>query len=225
MPSPRFEQLKTLISTLRTHLLPAAFDPTGSYENQDEVSTRVLAYRVLAHAEIESYFEDRSIEVLSRAREAWDQGHVSRSALCLIAFSGKAMELPPDTLEAPEDNKRKVWPSLIDVNKKFLPVASSFHRMVRNDNHGIKERNLLSLLLPIGINHEHIDPAFLADMDSFGALRGIAAHSSASTTATQASDPEVELKRVQTLLPGIEAMDIEFDALIASLPAPVVPGD
>ena len=56
----------------------------------------------------------------------------------------------------------------IDIGQRLLSIIATFHHHVRNENHGIKERNLLSLLLPIGIAHGKIDPAFLADMESFG---------------------------------------------------------
>lgn len=205
------------LDLLRHHLLPEPFDPTGLYSEQDKISTMGLAYRVLAHAEIESYFEDRALEVVREARSAWDRGQVSRVALCLMAFSGREMGAPPTTLQPPSSNKQKTWPALIDVGEKFVPLTTSFYHFVRNENHGIKERNLLSLLLPIGVEHNRLDPIFLADMESFGALRGIAAHSSCATSATRGVDPEEELKRVCGLLPGIQVIDIELDALLATV--------
>lgn len=224
MASPRYQQLEEQLKILRTCLLPKEFDPTGTYDDQDAVSTRALAYRVLAHAEIESFFEDRTLEPVSRAQMVWESTrHVSHVALCLLGFSGKEMAPPPTTLEAPSDNKRKVWPALVDIGQRLLPIIATFHHHVRNDNHGVKEKNLLALLLPIGVAHGKIDPAFLADMESFGALRGLAAHSSGKTTARQAVDPEAEQKRVLALLPGIEALDAEIDALLAAMPAPAAP--
>lgn len=221
MASERFQQLEEQLKALARCLLPAAFDPTGTYDDQEGVSTRALAYRVLAHAEIESYFEDRALEPVSRAQVVWETSrHVSHVAFCLVGFSGKEMTSPPATLDAPSENKRKSWPALVDIGHRLLPVISTFHHLVRNENHGIKERNLLSLLLPIGVAPAKIDPAFLADMESFGALRGLAAHSSGKTTARQAVDPEGEQKRVQALLPGIAAVDAEIDGLLAGMPAP-----
>jgi hypothetical protein len=219
MPSERYLQLKEQIDSLRSHLLPTHFDSTGIYEDQNGVTTRALAFRVLAHAEIESFFEDRALEAVDGARAAWDRGkYVSRIAFCLLGFSGKEMARPPDTIEAPSDNKRKAWPALVDIGERFRPTLSAFHHMVRNENHGIKEKNLLSLLLPIGIDHQNIDPAFLADMDSFGTLRGVAAHSSRRTTATQGIDPSEEWKRVDSLMQGIASLDTEIEILIVELP-------
>jgi len=111
---------------------------------------------------------------------------------------------------------------LIDIGQRLLPIISTFYHQVRHENHGVKEKNLLAMLLPIGIAYDKIDPAFLADMESFGALRGQAAHASGRTAARQAVDPEREQKRVLALLPGIAAIDAEIDKLLAAMPIPPV---
>lgn len=219
MPSERLAQLKTQLNVLRAHLLPDPFEETGLYEDQERVATSALGYRVLSHAEVESYFEDRALEVVHRARIAWDQSrYVSRVALCLIAFSGREMALPPPSLQAPSDNKRKAWPALLDISEKFGPVISNFNNYVRNENHGIKEKNLMSLLLPIGIDPSKLDPIFLAEIESFGSIRGFTAHSSNGTSVRKAVDPEQELKRIETLIPGIDTIDELIDQLIAEIP-------
>lgn len=221
MPSQRFEQLEERLCELRAHLLPDPFDPTGSYEDEDKVSTSVLAYRVLAHAEIEAYFEDRALETAQEARKAWlTRQHLSRVALCLVAFSGREMARPPDSLEAPTDNKRKTWPTLIDIGERLNPIIASYHRLVKEENHGIRERNLLSLLLPLGIEHSALDPTFLANMDSFGQLRGAAAHTSSRRAVRSAADPADEFNRVASLTDGIKSIDECFDVLMSELAAP-----
>jgi hypothetical protein len=172
----------------------------------------------LAHAEIEAYFEDRASDAALEARKAWlERQHLSRVALCLIAFSGREMPLPPDTLEAPTDNKRKTWPALIDIGERLLPIVASYFRLVKEDNHGIRERNLLSLLLPIGIEHSSLDPTFLANMDSFGKLRGTAAHTSSRSGVRSAADPADEFNRVLALMEGIKTIDERIDTLIGGL--------
>ncbi len=221
MSSARFLALTSQLSALRNHLLPDPFEVTGVYADQERVATSALAYRVLAHAEIESYMEDRALEAVNAARVAWEKhGHVSRVALCLVAFCGKEMALPPDSLEAPNENKRKVWPALVNIGERLSPVLSAFYHRVRNENHGVKEKNLLALLLPIGVDHSKLDPAFLTEIDSFGSLRGVAAHSSSSTAVQQAIDPAEELKRVAALLPGIEAIDALIEELVSAIPSP-----
>jgi len=219
MPSDRFVQLQAQLVTLRAHLLPDPFEETGLYEDDEKVATSALGYRVLAHAEIEAYFEDRALEVANRARTAWEKSkHISKVALCLLAFSGREMELPPESLEPPTENKRKTWPLLLDVGERLTPVIIKYTFLVRRENHGVKEKNLLSLLLPIGVDHTKLDPTFLAEIDSFGSLRGQAAHTSSRPGIRQALDPREELKRVESLLPGIEAIDTLLDGLANEIP-------
>jgi hypothetical protein len=159
------------------------------------------------------------LEAVNRARIAWETNkHVSRVILCLLAFSGKEMRLPPATLQASNEQKKKAWPELIDIAERITPVIRDFNYMIRLKNHGIKEENLLSLLLPIGVDHSNLDPIFLADMDSFGTMRGAAAHTSSSTVVRKEIDPAEELKRVEGLMPGIESVDALIDSLVEVIP-------
>jgi hypothetical protein len=219
MPSERYLQLAAQLATLRTHLLPDPFEETGLYEDDEKVATSALAYRVLAHAEIEAFFEDRSLEIANRARAAWEtRSHISRASLCLMAFSGKLMADPPDSLEPPNENKRRVWPALLDIGERLKPVITSFNTYVRTENHGVKEKNLLSMLLPIGIDPTRLDPAFMVEVDSFGSMRGHTAHTSSRAAIRRAVDPKEELNRVESLLVGIAAIDVQISELAREIP-------
>jgi hypothetical protein len=135
-----------------------------------------------------------------------------------MAFSGRTMALPPDSLEPPSDNNRKAWPELLDIGKRLTSVITAFNTFVRTENHGIKEKNLLSLLLPIGIDHSSLDSGFLADIESFGSMRGHAAHTSSRAAVRRAVDPREELNRVESLLDGITDIDILLDELVRDIP-------
>jgi hypothetical protein len=218
MPAERFLQLQAQLSSLRAHLLPDPFEETGLYENEGKVATSALAYRVLAHAEIEAYFEDRALEIVNRARLAWENSsHISRVALCLMAFSGLTMALPPDSLEPPNQNKRKNWPELLDIGERLKAVFTEYNTYVRTENHGVKEKNLLLILLPLGVQHSSLDPAFLAEIESFGSMRGQAAHTSRAAVR-RAVDPKEEFNRVDSLLAGIAAIDALLDDLAMDIP-------
>jgi hypothetical protein len=219
MPSERFLQLTAQLSTLRGHLLPNPFEETGLYEDHEKVAASALGYRVLSHAEIEAYFEDRALEIVNRARLAWENSsHISRVSLCLMAFSGLTMALPPDSLQPPSENKRRIWPDLLDLGRRLRPVFTEYNTYVRTENHGIKEKNLLSILLPIGIEHSSLDPAFLVEIDSFGSMRGHTAHTSSRAAVRRAVDPKEEFNRVESLLGGIEAIDRLLDELARDIP-------
>jgi hypothetical protein len=219
MPSERYSQLAAQLATLRTHLLPDPFEETGLYEDEEKVATSALAYRVLAHAEIEAFFEDRSLELANLARAAWEaSAHISRVSLCLMAFSGKMMADAPDSLEPPSENKRRAWPALLNIGERLRPVFTSFSTYVRTENHGVKEKNLLSMLLPIGIDPTRLDPTFMIEVDSFGSMRGHAAHTSSRAGVRRAIDPKEELNRVESLLVGIAAIDEQIDELANEIP-------
>lgn len=174
--SARFRILTKELNRLKKQFIPK-INPTGSYSDRQLALT--LAYRVLAHAEIESYFEDRVWEVAINAKNNWDnQGKTCRTLICLLAFSGQMMEVPPDTLN-PTKGSKKLPDEKIKINKKIDLAINSFKRVI-DQNHGIKEANILALLLPIGIDTDDLDAAWLATMNTFGEERGVVAHTSAT---------------------------------------------
>ena len=63
---------------LRQHFLPTAFSPTGVYDDKTLDHTR--AFALLAHAELEAYFEDRAQSKIERAHTRW-KSHRTCSAL------------------------------------------------------------------------------------------------------------------------------------------------
>jgi hypothetical protein len=203
--SVRFRMLTKELNRLKKQFIPK-INPTGSYSERQLAHT--LAYRVLVHAEIEAYFEDRVWEVVLNAKNHWDsQGKTCRTLICLLAFSGLMMEVPPDTL-TPSQGSKKVPDGKIKINKKIDSAIESFNRAIKQ-NHGIKEANLLALLLPIGIDTDDLDdPTWLATMNTFGEERGVVAHSSSTSPTIQVPDPATELGRIEQIIsPGLCKVD------------------
>ena len=124
------------------------------------------------------------------------------------------MKRPPDTYSAPGANQQKVWPNLIDVRHKLSEAVSQFVHEVGRDNHGIREKNILSLLLPIGMDHSKIDAVFLAEMDDFGRQRGAVAHTSTNKSVKQGVDPKFELDRVNAIIRSIGKLDDELNIIL-----------
>jgi hypothetical protein len=56
------------------------------------------------------------------------------------------------------------------------------------------------LLLPIGIDTDDLDTAWLATMNTFGEERGVVAHSSSTSPTIQAPDPATELRRGEQII-------------------------
>jgi hypothetical protein len=209
--SDRFITLITQLNRLKDEFLPE-ISPISSY-SESQLS-RTAAYRVLAHAEIESYLEERAWEVVQNAKTLWDtSGRTTRTLICLLGFSGLTMDKPSDTLSrnnVTQDNHDK----RLKISKKIVLSSNEFWKIIDN-NHGVKEKNILALLLPIGIDSDDLDPAWLADMNTFGEKRGLVAHTSATSYMTiQTLDPANQLNTVNQITEELLRIDELINNLI-----------
>ena len=209
--SDKFITLKTQLDRLKDEFLPE-ISPTGSY-SESQLS-RTAAYRVLAHAEIESYLEERAWTIVIDAKKAWETGKTTRTLICLLGFSDLTMDKPPDTLKKPSNVKQDNHDKRLEITEKINSAIKSFKKIIDN-NHGVKEKNILALLLPIGIDSDDLDPAWLADMNTFGEKRGLVAHTSATSYMTiQTPDPANELNTVTQIKNELLRIDELINNLI-----------
>lgn len=216
MTSKAFRSLRDNVRTLRRHLLPSRFRIAGNYG--DEVFTGVVAFRVLCHGAIEEYFEERAIEIARLAHICCrDHGRISVTAASLVAFSGVEMRLPPETIDPPQVSKAATWPNEIEFRERVGACASRYIARLKSDNHGVRERNLLSILIPIGVEPNKIDRLFLSEIDNFGKTRGEYAHSGVVTHVKKRPNPKDELEKINKLIEMIELVDKELDLLLRQL--------
>lgn len=74
-------------------------------------------------------------------------------------------------------------------------------------NNGVKSKNILGLLKPLGLNGTHLDNFWLQTMDTFGEVRGGHAHN--SRRAVQPIDPKTEQDLIYVqILPELERLEI-----------------
>ncbi len=214
--SAQYQYLVRDHARIRRDLLPITFDPNGDYP--DKVLTATLAYRVLSHAEIESYLEDRALEAALTAVKAWkDRRKSSKTLLSLIAFSGQEIESPPNTIDLSQPTQRPAWEDKIKLSERIEAAMKVFSYAVKN-NHGIKEDNMHRLLLPIGIEFHELDPVLMADVNSFAEERGEVAHLSAGKYRTkQQIDPKDELTRVKSIIARLIDIDRLIDKLLLEI--------
>jgi hypothetical protein len=214
--SIRYKELKNEVLQLRRNLLPKRFLSSGQYK--EEWITRTVAYRVLVHAEIEAYLEDRSRDVALTAVKAWkERNKASKTLLALIAFSGMKMEKPPSSMSPEQPSQAGQWDEKIELRKKIDLALAVFHSVLNNNN-GIKEENIMRLLLPIGVDCGELDTVLVADLNSYGASRGLVAHKGfGSYRTTEQIDPKEDLKKVRSLVTGIGSIDRIFEELLADL--------
>ncbi|MBD1213135.1 MAG: HEPN domain-containing protein [Dolichospermum sp.] len=211
--SDKFITLKTQLDRLKDEFLPE-ISPTGSY-SESQLS-RTAAYRVLAHAEIESYLEERAWKIVIDAKKAWETGKTTRTLICLLGFSDLTMDKPPDTLKKPNNVKQDNHDKRLEITEKINSAIKSFKKVIDN-NHGLKEKNILALLLPIGIDSNDLDPnnTWFATMNTFGEKRSLVAHTSATSYMTiQTPDPANELNTVNQITDELLRIDELINNLI-----------
>lgn len=208
MPSSmRYRLLRGRLQVLRRIFLPVRFSSTGSYG--PDTLDRARAFRVLMHAEIEAYFEDKVSEVAAAAFRAWERsGRVSRALAAILA------SCPPKPNEPGVPKQLGGTPF---VEGRVKSAYGAFRQMVR-ENHGVRRKDILRLLLPVGLKEGKIDPIWLNDLDGFGLHRGHVAHTTGVRSRVQYSiDPASDLQTVERLVKELETIDGEIKELLTPL--------
>lgn len=191
--SKRHKQLLSRISQIESNLLPRV-RLDGNYTKKE--SDLIRSYVLLCHAEIESYFEDIAESKVRKALSEWVS--IRKKSNCLLSVMAFCVE-EINWGKSTNNNKEKVD---YRVNK----VVSHFLNSLKS-NHGIKSVNLCSILLPIGVEYNDLDQAWLNTMDNFGAKRGGFAHTSSTVQAQ--IDLTTERNNINnSILPGISNIDL-----------------
>ncbi|WP_424528872.1 HEPN domain-containing protein [Sphaerisporangium viridialbum] len=197
--------LAARILELQTNLLPEEFDPTGLYPVQVHESTR--AFRLLAHAEFEAFIEDRVQQIATRAVNDWLSHDIIRpSLLALVAFESTT-GWKDVTILASNDKQKKAP----DLTQRIDDVRKGYINYVLRSNNGIKERNLLRMLLPLGVREENVDQQWLAAVQAWATARGELAHKSGKPQ--RLLDPQAESATVEYLADGFKDIDELLDTL------------
>ncbi|BDX37813.1 hypothetical protein CYCD_11680 [Tenuifilaceae bacterium CYCD] len=178
--SRRLKQLLSRIAFLEQNILPAE-RLDGNYSKIE--SDLIKAYLLLVHAEIESYFEDKAKEKVGKALNKWMASRKKSTCLkAVLAFSGNDLSY---------ENIRKADSNSIEYR---MNKSVSHYLNLVNKNNGVKQSDILNLILPIGIELSDLDETWLNIMDSFGSTRGNIAHN--STTVQQQLDRNTEMNRI-----------------------------
>jgi hypothetical protein len=182
------------VASLDRNFLPE-ISPTGSYSARQY--DRVRAYVVLVHAEMESFVEELVTQALVAARARWvTTGRTGKCVAALMMYNAREISVPAEL------GKQKAIQTFGAVVSKVI----SDHEKAVLHNHGIREFNLLKMLLPIGVLEHELDLVWLGDVNSFGQNRGIVAHTSARAVQTL-PDPADARGQVAAVLSGL--VDLE----------------
>lgn len=210
MATEYYRKLCERFEKLQNAFLPDEFSPTGEYE--DIVYEHTRAYKVLTHAELEYYFEEAAKAIAQKALREWrSSNQVSKPLLALVAYYPGAFEPLPEL-----SNGNHVR---MDLEQRISDSCTEYFRYVRSENHGIKERNLIHLFLPIGIKIDELPHDVLISANNYGVMRGAIAH---STRAQQMLQPEEVKRAADEILENVALLD---DLLEPYLLPPVPPAE
>ncbi len=202
--SIRFKEMRARLNELRHHMLPAKFSPTGDYSDRQLDRTR--GYRVLVHAEIESYLEDVAREAVTQAIQKWKNNKKpSTILLAFLAAYHSGWNSNDDRENEEIVRLAKARSRVKDSINEAIDIAQKQYITNVRDNHGVKEKNFKRLIIPLGIEIDELDGTWLTNLDNFGASRGETAHK--TKRATGQINPEDEYKTVQSLVKGLKELD------------------
>jgi hypothetical protein len=140
----------------------------------------------LCHAEIEYYLEKIALEVTENAFITWS---VSKGNITPIIFHlAYNYKLSSDKSKEPP----------------YSMVVLSFNNYKKTiqNNHGIKESNLINLFRPIGFE---VDNLLSSSLENYGAKRGKFAHTSFTTLTLL--DPILEKNEAWQIITGLKFFD------------------
>lgn len=158
---------------------------------------KLRSYRLLLHAEIEFYLESLILQTIDRARNEWIKSNkVPKCIASVLAFSKATFPNPPSHLaDLSTDN---------DFPYRVHYVLAIFEKNVKRNN-GIKEENIIPLIVPLGIDYSKINQTLLNNMSSFGQNRGFTAHN--SIKVHQLINPIDEISKVKQILDDLLDID------------------
>lgn len=186
-------------------MLPARFDATGLYP--ERVHQRAAAFRLLAHAEFESFAEDLVTSHVATRLALWTKSRKPSITLATLIAYDEIGGKPATSLIDPGQKAAKLF------QERLEDAAKRFNHQVRMFNHGVREMNILNMLLPIGIEAGDIDLVWLERLDGWAQERGDFAHKSSGKIGIRL-DPATEYAQVKMIMLGFK----DLDQRVASLP-------
>jgi len=199
-PSSEYKSLKQRISTLNRTFIPQKIHDIPSLSTKKLDHAR--AYRLLAHAELEHYFEHRAQSIAKKALELWTTknktSHPLQHLTCNIIGEMKGLVANGNVTTA----------SSI-IKKAYAQYTHSL-----KNNHGIKRINILTILLPLGIQEDDIDQGWLSTIDGFGKARGETAHTSGIINTI---NPYDDHNTLNIIMDGIKSIDSLLNKLIRTI--------
>src|SRR5438132_11947013 len=139
--SLRFVELVRRLQVLCEDFLP---DEREDLNYTPREIDRINAFLLLAHAELEYFIEDWTFTLAVDALKGWrEDGRAREPLIALLAYHDVKQPVLPTTL-GPGN-------AVLLLGNRLEAVVTTYCRYVRQVNNGIKQKDLLALLLPIGV--------------------------------------------------------------------------
>lgn len=198
MQTQNYSKLLDRFQKLNKALLPKVASPIGNY--RDSTYERTRAYKVLTHAEIEYYFEQTVLAIANTAFTKWTTSNKSSKTITALVAYNQVMPCPlPDSKGGNCSSHT--------LEERVSKSYQSFCALVNSKNHGIKETNILNLVLPVGFIETDLSDDLLLALNNYGTTRGLIAH---STRATQRLSPKDVKDEGDNLVYLIRPLDVLF---------------
>lgn len=185
------------LALLRTTLIKV--NATGSYPASAYVKAR--GFVVLAHGVIEGYVEGIALEVVDGAIKGFESDDKARTALLALLLYGHDGSVPDAFSGGP-------WGV-----RAALKTSRQRLRDWTEANNGIKEKDVLRLLLPTGLKESDMGSTWLTAMSELGELRGRVAHKGVPPGASHPVDPKDAADSVEKVLTTLCRLDSKLVAL------------
>lgn len=187
----RYRALGRSLGLLRKHHLGFTRRVAGGYTERQ--LSQAAAYTVFAHGEFEHFLEDWALEILDA-----------------IAVKGFGPGFSPMLAHLIAPRSPLTVPSQIPASNSWQThagAAINVQRTTIRNNHGISERYVCALLIPLGIDVSAIDPILISDLNAFAKIRGDHAHQSRRAHLGQQFDPFDRLAKVNNIFSLLQPFD------------------
>lgn len=159
---------------------------------------KLQSYRLLSHAEIEFYIETLLLSKVKIEKKKFDQhGIISNCISHLFAYN--KCDLPGTASRLTEISSKN------DIEYRINRVVNNYEILVKRNN-GIKEVDIIPLLVQVGIDYTQINQTLLNNLSSYGKYRGDTAHN--STKIQQLINPRDEIEIVQQIISELNSIDL-----------------
>jgi hypothetical protein len=176
---------------LEVHHLNFKARPAGNYTRRQ--LSEAAAYTLFAHGEFESFLEDWATAITDRVVTRGYGAGFSPLLAHLIAYREK-LAVPNDT------GANNAWST-------GCGAAVNAQKSTISRNHGIAEKYVCAMFIPLGVDVWSFDPILISDLNAFAKIRGDHAHQSRRAHLGQQFDPFDRMSKVKNIYSLLDPLD------------------